>query len=381
MATHEHELVDCYLTITISGIYEIQVQVQAAIHQVEAASQKAAFDAEVASQKAAFDVGLAEAHTQLYKFQERIQIECAALQSTFEAVLRQQAAAATSQVRPLYRDCNGLRSEYVKPILGFGIGPYYGNLAIEYLFRALQIQCNENGEQLPWRSAQAFEYQQPEQHAALKQLFGNAPLYQSNEKSIQSVLCLHQSLSGTCAMCVALGQNRCVQKRVLKIASADGGREPSKYTRHDRVSAAAVMLRLRQGCGKIVRLFHAKDHCEVALKAANRRADRLVEKAKYAITRDNAPKYLRNFIEAHELGVLSPAGVQELLDDMGAGLTANRLRRNQTTRSLYISLLNNGSPWVASLVSRNLMGPHMSTIKRWRGTESFSYEPKIEFVT
>ena len=284
---------------------------------------------------------------------ETLRANCAALQ---QEIL---VCAHTPKV------CHGLESEYVQPILGLGTGSYYGNLSIEYLFRAMELQCAETGEQLPWRSVQDFEYAQPKAHGELKQMFQGIPLYKAHEHSLQSVLCLRESHSGTCCMCSALRWVRSVQKRVLYFAAnEDKATHPSKYARHDRVSSAALVLRLREGSGKVLHLFRTSAQATRGLAAANRRADKMVLKMKSAVTKDNAPKYMRHFIEAAELDVLPPEVVQELLSDIGKGLLSTRLRRNQTSKSLYVTLMNNGSPWIASLVAQNLGGPHIRTIKR-----------------
>ena len=138
-----------------------------------------------------------------------------------------------------------------------------------------------------------------------------------------------------------------------------------------------MVERLRTKSGSITRLFFEVSNTTARLAVAERRIDKFQNKLQAGLSRDNAPKYFRHFITAAQMNVFPPEQMQELLNDIGASLISHGQSKSKTTKSFYINLLNSGSPWVAQLVSKNLGGPHLRTIQRWRGTEAFSYKPGL----
>jgi hypothetical protein len=177
-------------------------------------------------------------------------------------------------------------------------------------------------------------------------------------------------------MCAALAKERSVQKRVHNAESVES-LNPSNYARHDRVKTAVLISRLKGSAAKIKLLFYSDRNTKAALAVAEKRVERMELKMKTVIHHDNAPKYMKYFLQAVTFDVLPPETMQILLEDMGKGLLKHSHTRGATVKRLYVTLLNNGSPWIASLVARNLGGPHIDTIKRWRGSEAFNYEPGL----
>ena len=153
--------------------------------------------------------------------------------------------------------------------------------------------------------------------------------------------------------------------------------QPSKYTRHDRVSVACLIQRLNSKSSMLTELFFDVSNTKSSLAVAEKRIQKLESKMESGLRHDNAPKFLKHFIQALQMGILPPQAMQDIMEDMGASLMMHKAKRNQTSRSLYITLLNNGSPWICSLVSKALGGPHIRTIKSWRGTDSFHFKPGL----
>ena len=304
------------------------------------------------------------------------QLECMQVQhslSLSDLDTKLQAANAALSAQP----CSGLRSDRILPLVGIGLGQFFGNLSAEYFFHAASLQAKSCGSTLPVTSFFDFERMYPAACAAVQESFHQLPLYRSCSDCLRSLMCLKCSPTGSCAMCLALGKERSITMRLHRTSNGGVALQPSKYTRHDRVSVACLIQRLNSKSSMLTELFFDVSNTKSSLAVAEKRIQKLESKMESGLRHDNAPKFLKHFIQALQMGILPPQAMQDIMEDMGASLMMHKAKRNQTSRSLYITLLNNGSPWICSLVSKALGGPHIRTIKSWRGTDSFHFKPGL----
>ena len=174
--------------------------------------------------------------------------------------------------------CPGFSSKYVEPIIGHGVGMYFGKLLAQYLYNVAVIQGNECGVQIPHSSFHEFRRVHAAETTELQGLLAQLPLYQMSNECLRSVMCSsHNSVNGACAMCSALAMEQSIRKRIQR-HDTESPLHPNKYTRIDRIHVSALVGRVRQAGGAATDLYFQASKAKAALQVSERKVCALEEK-------------------------------------------------------------------------------------------------------